>query len=305
VRAETLAAQGAVSEAVVAEMALGASVAAKPKSPLPSAAWPDPAAAAPRSLSGPSVSPGPGPRGGSSQDISTSTAIAMPSGAARCRRRSTVWSSGSATLAERWFFAIWPDDAVRAALASRLPELLAVGVRPTHPSDFHLTLAFLGPLAPDVLGCAERAADRIRAHGFDLELDRVGRFARARVLWCAPASTPEPLAVLVSDLQAALHLRSRRRSRPYRPHITLARVRAAAGVRVVDADPVVGPRARVGRRIRGSGAALSGASSVGVGLVSHRPWSVQALRACDPGNLKALQTRRGTMPCDVCRFAMR
>jgi RNA 2',3'-cyclic 3'-phosphodiesterase len=130
-------------------------------------------------------------------------------------------------LAERWFFAIWPDDAVRAALASRLPELLADGVRPTHPSDFHLTLAFLGPLAPDVLGCAERAADRIRAHGFDLELDRVGRFARARVLWCAPASTPEPLAVLVSDLQARLSTCGLAAdTRPYRPHITLARTAA-------------------------------------------------------------------------------
>jgi RNA 2',3'-cyclic 3'-phosphodiesterase len=132
-------------------------------------------------------------------------------------------------LAERWFFAIWPDDAVRAALASRLPELLADGVRPTHPSDFHLTLAFLGPLAPDVLGCAERAADRIHAAGFDLELDRVGHFARARVLWCAPASPPELLPALVSDLEARLSTCSIAADpRPYRPHITLARKVAAA-----------------------------------------------------------------------------
>ncbi|RKT46515.1 RNA 2',3'-cyclic phosphodiesterase [Thiocapsa rosea] len=131
-------------------------------------------------------------------------------------------------MSERWFFALWPDDAVRAALASRLPELLPVGARATHPSDFHLTLAFLGPLAPDVLGCAERAADRIRAAGFDLEIDRVGHFARAHVLWCAPATPPEALPALVRDLQAQLSICGLAADpRPYRPHITLARKAAA------------------------------------------------------------------------------
>jgi 2'-5' RNA ligase len=131
-------------------------------------------------------------------------------------------------LAERWFFALWPDDAVRETLAARVPEILPVGARSTHPSDLHLTLAFLGPLAPDVLGCAERAADRILAAGFDLDLDRVGHFARARVLWCAPASPPEPLPALVSNLREQLSTCGIPADpRPYRPHITLARKVAA------------------------------------------------------------------------------
>ncbi|MFB1487091.1 MULTISPECIES: RNA 2',3'-cyclic phosphodiesterase [unclassified Thiocapsa] len=134
-------------------------------------------------------------------------------------------------MSERWFFALWPDDGVRDVLAARVPGFLSVGARATHPSDFHLTLAFLGPLGPDVLGCAERAADRIRSPGFDLELDRVGHFARARVLWCAPASPPEPLTALVSELQAQLSTCGLPADpRPYRPHITLARKAAAASV---------------------------------------------------------------------------
>ncbi|UHD15965.1 RNA 2',3'-cyclic phosphodiesterase [Thiocapsa bogorovii] len=132
-------------------------------------------------------------------------------------------------MAERWFFALWPDDAVRDALAARVRELLPVGARAIHPSDFHLTLAFLGPLAPDVLGCAEGVADRIRAPELELELDRVGCFARARVLWCGPACPPETLPALVSDLQVRLATCGLAADpRPYRPHITLARQAAAA-----------------------------------------------------------------------------
>ncbi|HSO81248.1 RNA 2',3'-cyclic phosphodiesterase [Thiocapsa sp.] len=134
-------------------------------------------------------------------------------------------------MSERWFFALWPDDAVRDAVAARVPALLSVGARATHPSDLHLTLAFLGPLAPDALACAERAADRIRAAAFDLEIDRVGHFARARVLWCAPASPPEALATLVADLQEQLSTCGLAADPPpYRPHITLARKAAAAPV---------------------------------------------------------------------------
>ncbi|WP_040730467.1 RNA 2',3'-cyclic phosphodiesterase [Thiocapsa marina] len=134
-------------------------------------------------------------------------------------------------MAERWFFALWPDAAVRDALAVRVPELLCVGARATHPSDFHLTLAFLGPLAPDVLACAERVADRIRAPGFDLELDRVGHFARARVLWCGPASPPASLSALVSEVRQQLSTCGLVADpRPYRPHITLARKAVAPPV---------------------------------------------------------------------------
>jgi RNA 2',3'-cyclic 3'-phosphodiesterase len=132
-------------------------------------------------------------------------------------------------LAERWFFALWPDEAVRAALAARLQALVPSGARATHPNDLHLTLAFLGPLSPEMLTCVALAADRVRAAPFDLDIDQVGYFARARVLWCGPSASPEPLPALVADLQEQLStcgLAADRR--PYRAHVTLAR-RVAAG----------------------------------------------------------------------------
>jgi 2'-5' RNA ligase len=131
-------------------------------------------------------------------------------------------------LAERWFFALWPDDGVRAALTSNLQRLVPVGARVAHPSDLHLTLAFLGPLSSETLDHVERAADEIRCAPFELVIDRVGQFRRARVLWCGPTSTPEPLSRLVSDLWG--HLATCGLSadpRPYQPHLTLAR-RASA-----------------------------------------------------------------------------
>lgn len=127
-------------------------------------------------------------------------------------------------MVERWFLALWPDDEVRAALAARLPDVLPVGARATHSSDLHLTLAFLGPLSPDILSCIALAADRVRAAPFDLDIDQVGHFSRARVLWCGPSSLPEPLSALVGDLQAQLSTCGLPADpRPYRPHITLAR----------------------------------------------------------------------------------
>lgn len=127
-------------------------------------------------------------------------------------------------MAERWFFAIWPEPGAREALADQLDALIPPRARRTHPLDLHLTLVFLGELDTERLRCAEAAAGALRADPFALRIDRVGWFPRSRVLWCGPSSTPAPLQGLFADLQDRL----RRcdiapESRPYRPHVTLAR----------------------------------------------------------------------------------
>lgn len=134
-------------------------------------------------------------------------------------------------MAERWFLAIWPDTQARAVLERQLAALGPLPGRPAHPLDWHLTLIFLGELEPERLACidAEVGAAATRAASFELQLDRIGHFARSQVLWCGPSCTPEPLGRLVADLQARLAgcgIEPERR--PYRPHLTLARkVRAA------------------------------------------------------------------------------
>lgn len=144
-------------------------------------------------------------------------------------------------MSERWFFALWPDRRVQAALAAHARARTPAGARATHPDDLHLTLAFLGPLAPDVLCCAEEAAGRVEGVPFELLIDRIGHFGRARVLWCAPASAPPPLIALVSDLRGQLGgCTLALDPRPYRPHVTLAR-RVAAGPSVGWPSPVCWP----------------------------------------------------------------
>lgn len=127
-------------------------------------------------------------------------------------------------MAERWFLALWPDSETRAALAAQVARFAPLPGRSTHPLDWHLTLVFLGELEPERLSCVEEAAAGIQAPAFAFDLERIDHFARSQVLWCGPARTPEPLAELVADLQERLVICGMvPESRPYRPHVTLAR----------------------------------------------------------------------------------
>lgn len=127
-------------------------------------------------------------------------------------------------MAERWFFAIWPEPGAREALTGQLDALIPPRARRTHPLDLHLTLVFLGEIDTERLRCAEAAAGALRGDPFPLRIDRVGWFPRSRVLWCGPSTTPAPLQGLFADLQDQLRTCGfTPESRPYQPHVTLAR----------------------------------------------------------------------------------
>ena len=127
-------------------------------------------------------------------------------------------------MAERLFFALWPETAQCRALTRIQSALAGGGGRCLSPQDLHLTLVFLGALEATARACAERAAEQVRGSPFDLALHRIGCFPRARVRWCGVDPCPPPLARLVADLEnrlAACGLASE--PRPYRPHLTLVR----------------------------------------------------------------------------------
>ncbi|MBK1709448.1 RNA 2',3'-cyclic phosphodiesterase [Marichromatium gracile] len=127
-------------------------------------------------------------------------------------------------MAERWFFALWPEPALRRALLGRMPCWLPPGGRATHGEDLHLTLVFLGALTPPQLDAVNAAAQQVAAAPFELVLDRLGHFARAGAAWCAPQRVPESLLALqlaLVEAQCACGLTPEQRS--YRPHLTLAR----------------------------------------------------------------------------------
>jgi 2'-5' RNA ligase len=127
-------------------------------------------------------------------------------------------------MSDRWFLALWPDAPARAALAAGAAGLIPPGARAADPRDLHLTLVFLGQLSTEALGAAVQAAGSVRAGPLVLRIDRAGYFPRARVLWCGPAEPRSELLGLHGQLSRALADRGIAiESRPYRPHITLAR----------------------------------------------------------------------------------
>lgn len=126
--------------------------------------------------------------------------------------------------AQRWFFALWPDPAARDALAAARAGLIPPGARPTHPLDLHLTLRFLGELDDTGLASAEAAAGGVASGAVAVLLDRLGHFARSRVLWAGPSRPDPSLLALADQLEAGLQGAGLPpEPRPFRPHVTLAR----------------------------------------------------------------------------------
>ena len=99
----------------------------------------------------------------------------------------------------------------------------------TRPENLHVTLKFLGSVpaaALETVG-ARLATIASAQRAFEIAFADVGGFpslARARVLWIgAAAAALAPLAAEIDEAAAAIGVA--REERPYRPHVTLGRVR--------------------------------------------------------------------------------
>lgn len=138
--------------------------------------------------------------------------------------RTAAPAAETASARERLFFALWPDEASRAALAALAREALPGRGKLVAPENLHITLVFLGGADPQQRACAERAAGAAAAPAFTLRLERLGGFRRAGVLWSAPCETPAPLHTLVDGLNRGLApCGFEPETRPYHAHVTLAR----------------------------------------------------------------------------------
>jgi len=130
----------------------------------------------------------------------------------------------------RLFFALWPDDVLRSAIADVAgSELSPSGHgRATRAERLHLTLQFLGDFRTpaDVVERAMAAAESIEAPAsFDLALDQLGSFGGSRVAWLGTSTCPTELVQLHRRLGRALEARGLRTERAdaFVPHVTLAR----------------------------------------------------------------------------------
>jgi 2'-5' RNA ligase len=137
-------------------------------------------------------------------------------------------AQGEAPRAERQhrlFFALWPGDDLRSALAPRIRALQPSGVgRPQRPDQWHVTLEFLGSVPASRVAAAREAAGRVRAGPCEVLFDAVEFWRRPEVLTLVARELPAPLGSLVDQLRGALAANGfEPESRPFRAHMTLAR----------------------------------------------------------------------------------
>ncbi len=147
-----------------------------------------------------------------------------------CTRRDTGAGARSALAPgqgglRRCFVAIWPDEGARDALLA-LAEQCARGqprAEPVGRSNLHLTLAFIGPLDERAGEQLADAIGRLRERSGEFVLERVGFFAKSRVLWAGTGPSPslEALARTVRDLLSVMSVPFD--AKRFSPHVTLLR----------------------------------------------------------------------------------
>lgn len=123
----------------------------------------------------------------------------------------------------RVFFALWPDQRLRTALAA-LARLIPANGRPVPPAHLHLTLAFPGTVSAAKVADMSARAETLRPPEIRLVLDRIGWFPRARVAWVSPSRAVPELEALAAELRCLCEASGvRMEVRAFRPHVTLRR----------------------------------------------------------------------------------
>lgn len=125
---------------------------------------------------------------------------------------------------QRLFFALLPPPGVQAELG-RLAAWCQrhCGGFAVAPENIHLTLLFLGELAPGQVESVRLAAAGVRCASFGMSLDRIEYWPGPRLL-CAAPSQPLPAATaLAAALREAVRDTVGVTPRPFAAHVTLLR----------------------------------------------------------------------------------
>jgi len=137
----------------------------------------------------------------------------------------------------RLFVALDLPEAVRRALAELIANLKpkSRGARWLQPENLHITLKFIGHVGNEKLSPIQSVLSSIHAaQPIELHFRGMGFFPnerRPRAFWCGVAGSPN-LAELAADIDRALApLGIEAETRPFTPHLTLARFKSDEGVR--------------------------------------------------------------------------
>lgn len=136
----------------------------------------------------------------------------------------------------RLFFALWPDDEVRARIVRETAAAVAdSGGRVIAPDNLHVTLLFLGHTPHSHVDQITAAAARVRCRRFRLTLDQIETWARSHLVALTSAAPPDEARELAGSLRAQLAGLVPDEEREFRPHVTLAReARRRSGARSIE-----------------------------------------------------------------------
>ncbi len=140
----------------------------------------------------------------------------------------------------RSFVALSLPADVRARLEQYGRELKSLGLYGSFPKaeSFHLTLKFLGDIPEAKVDAIDAALERavIGIAPFHLDVRGLGAFpdtSSARVVWIG-FDQSEPLSLLQARVETALEdLEFPPEDRPFRPHLTLARLKSKENLRAL------------------------------------------------------------------------
>jgi 2'-5' RNA ligase len=143
----------------------------------------------------------------------------------------------------RVFFGLELEIATALRIADWRDRQLSCDGRPVPPANFHVTLAFIGPLGDSALERLCRSVDdwlaRASVYGATMTLDRIGFWPKPGIYWLGPATWPEHLDRLAQKLGSLASAAGAKRDRnPFLPHITLFRNCMGAPVAPVAAPSI-------------------------------------------------------------------
>lgn len=139
---------------------------------------------------------------------------------------------------QRLFIAVDLEESLKQAMDSFMEPLRKAGadVKWVQPGNLHITLKFLGEVAEEktalIVETARRALKGYRQ--FEITLSRLGTFPPAgkpRVIWIGIEDAGGQLVAMGRSLEEAFaQIGFPAEPRPFKPHLTLGRVRSPRGV---------------------------------------------------------------------------
>ena len=128
--------------------------------------------------------------------------------------------------------------AAAADTLARRASQAGLAVRWISPSDYHLTLKFLGWVHSDTIGAVADAVTRaltsVALQPFSIDVARLGAFPskeKGDVIWAGVQSNVDRLRALATAIdRETAELGFPAEVRPFHPHVTLGRLRSCANV---------------------------------------------------------------------------